>query len=254
MSKINDYPLVSIITVVFNEKKSLKKTINSVISQTYKNIEYIVIDGGSTDGTIDVLRHHENQIDTWISEPDDGVYDAMNKGLKIASGQWVNFLNAEDTFFSNDTLSDIFSNINNSKFKLIYGDWINVNNKGLNFYAKSLAYLNYEHLRYQFQLNHQSLFVKNNKIPNFDLTYKIKADYQWVIDIVQELRDEDILYIPKALVNYDCEGLSSTNLLSNLKEYIYLTKRNFGSFQVIKNSDIYIKYLIRYILFKIRRQ
>ncbi len=253
MSKINDYPLVSIITVVFNEKKSLKKTINSVISQTYKNIEYIVIDGGSTDGTIDVLRHHENQIDTWISEPDDGVYDAMNKGLKLASGQWVNFLNAEDTFFSNDTLSDIFSNINNSKFKLIYGDWINVNDKSLNNHIKSLPYLNSEHLKYRFQMNHQSLFVKNQNLPDYDLTYKIKADYQWVIDIVESLNDEEVLYLSKPLVKYDIEGLSATALLLNLKEYIYLTKRNFGFFQVIKNSNIYIKYLIKYILFKSKK-
>ncbi len=253
MIKINDYPLVSIVTIVFNGKKSLKKTINSVIDQTYKNIEYIIIDGGSRDGTIDVIRHYENQIDTWISEPDNGIYDAMNKGLKLASGQWINFLNAEDTFFSNDTLSEIFSNVNNNKFKLIYGDWINVNDKGLNNYIKSLSYLNHEHLKYRFQMNHQSLFVKNQNLPDYDITYKIKADYQWVIDIVENLNDEEILYLPKPLVKYDLEGLSSTTLLLNLKEYIYLTKRNFGFFQVIKNSRIYIKYLIKYIFFKFKK-
>ena len=244
--KIDAYPLVSIITIIFNEKESLKKTINSVINQTYENIEYIIIDGGSTDGTIEVIRYYEKQIDVWVSEPDNGIYDAMNKGLKLASGQWINFLNAEDTFFSNDTLSEIFRNENNNKFKFIYGDWINVNSKGLNFYVKSQSSLNEKYLRYKFQLNHQSLFVKNNKIPDFDLIYKIKADYQWVIDIVKELKDEDILYIPKALVNYDCEGISSTSLLLNVKEYIYLTKRNFGILQVLKNSKIYIIYLIKH--------
>ncbi len=253
LTEANDYPLISIITVVFNGEKSLKKTICSVLAQTYENIEYIIIDGGSTDGTIDVIKHYENQINNWISEPDDGVYDAMNKGLILASGQWVNFLNAEDTFFSNDTISEIFNKKNNSKFKLIYGDWINVNNKGLNKYIKSLSYLNNNHLKYRFQMNHQSLFVKNKNIPNFDLIYKIKADYQWVIDIVQNLDEREVLYLPKPLVKYDIEGLSSTALLLNVREYIYLTKRNFGFLQVIKNSNIYIKYLIKYIFFKINK-
>ncbi len=102
-------------------------------------------------------------------------------------------------------------------------------------------------------MNHQSLFVKNQNLPDYDITYKIKADYQWVIDIVENLNDEEILYLPKPLVKYDLEGLSSTTLLLNLKEYIYLTKRNFGFFQVIKNSRIYIKYLIKYIFFKFKK-
>ena len=244
----NNNPLISVITVVYNGKYSLEKTINSVISQTYENIEYIVIDGGSTDGSINIIKKYEDSINCWISEEDDGVYDAMNKGLNLASGKWINFLNAEDIFFSNETISEIFSNKKNNKFKLIYGDWINVNKNGLNNYIKSLPYLNDNHLKYQFQMNHQSLFVKNKNIPNFDLTYKIKADYQWIIDIVNRLDDKEILYLPKPLVKYDIEGLSATALLLNLKEYIYLTKRNFGVFQVIKNSNIYIKYLMKYCL------
>lgn len=248
MTESNDYPLVSIITVVYNDQRSLRKTIESVIGQTYKNIEFIIIDGGSTDGTLDVIKEYEKYINSWISEPDKGVYDAMNKGLKLASGEWINFLNAEDTFYSNYTVGDIFYNKNNHHFKLIYGDWINVNSKDMYYEAHAIPYLNNRHLKSRFQMNHQSLFVKNNHIPNFDLTYKIKADYQWVIDIVKYVEDKDILYIHKPFVKYDCEGLSSTFLLVNVKEYIYLTKRNFGFLQVLKNSKIYFIYLIRYIL------
>ncbi|MGB5966192.1 MAG: glycosyltransferase family 2 protein [Sulfurimonadaceae bacterium] len=248
----NHLPLVSIVTVVFNGKDALKKTIDSVINQTYKNIEYILIDGASTDGTTDIIKQYENQIDIRISEPDKGVYDAMNKGLKLASGEWVNFLNAGDTFFSNETINEIFNTKTQNEFKLIYGDWINVNNKGLKNYIKSLPYLNKRHLKRRLQMNHQSLFVKTKNIPNYDLTYKIKADYQWIIDIVQNLHGNEILYLPKPLVKYDLEGLSATALLQNMKEYIYLTKRNFGIMQVIKNSDIYAKYYIKYCISKIK--
>ena len=101
--------IISIITVSYNAVKSIERTILSVINQKYANFEYIIIDGGSTDGTIDIIKKYQNNINLWISEPDKGIYDAMNKGIEKARGKWLNFMNAGDTFTNNDVLNNIFN-------------------------------------------------------------------------------------------------------------------------------------------------
>lgn len=114
---------VSIITVCYNDKENLIKTIKSVLSQTYKNIEYIVIDGGSTDGTKEVLAQYEKDVSKYVSEKDRGIYDAMNKGIKMATGNWLNFMNAGDVFASNDVIEKIVSSGLMSESSFIYSDF-----------------------------------------------------------------------------------------------------------------------------------
>lgn len=92
----DEMPLFSVITVCYNAVNVLESTINSILLQNYKNIEYIIIDGGSSDGTLDIIRKYEDRIHYWISEPDNGIYDAMNKGIRLAGGRWINFMNAGD--------------------------------------------------------------------------------------------------------------------------------------------------------------
>jgi len=114
------FPLVTIVTVVLNNEAFIEGTIQSVLSQTYRNIEYIIIDGGSTDGTLNIIRKYEKFISFWVSEKDKGIYDAMNKGLKLAKGRWLNFMNSGDTFYSKDTINSIpFTDFQNSP--MIYG-------------------------------------------------------------------------------------------------------------------------------------
>lgn len=113
-------PLISVITVVFNGESCLEKTILNVIEQIYPNVEYIIIDGGSTDGTLDIIRRYENQIDYWISEKDKGIYDAMNKGIMTSTGKWINFMNAGDAFYGQAVLEKIFTS--NIDADLIYSD------------------------------------------------------------------------------------------------------------------------------------
>jgi len=121
--KKTNSPLISIVTVVYNDAKGLEKTIQSVLSQSYNNIEYIIIDGGSTDGTVEVIKRHKKSISMWISEADKGIYDAMNKGIKLAKGRWINFMNARDIFYNQDVLSNIFLHKNYpSNTAVIYGD------------------------------------------------------------------------------------------------------------------------------------
>ena len=113
---------ITIITVSYNAATSIEPTILSVINQTYPNIEYIVIDGGSNDGTVDIIKKYQNKISYWVSEPDKGIYDAMNKGIRMATGDWINFMNAGDTFFCDTSLNLLFIPEPESDIDIIYGD------------------------------------------------------------------------------------------------------------------------------------
>ena len=100
---------ITVVTVCYNAVKEIEKTIQSVISQTYDNVEYIIVDGGSTDGTLDIIRKYSSRITRWVSEPDKGIFDAMNKSAHMATGEYINFMNAGDLFFDEKVLSDIFA-------------------------------------------------------------------------------------------------------------------------------------------------
>lgn len=113
---------ISIITVCYNASSVIEDTILSVINQTYCNKEYIIIDGDSNDGTVDIIKKYEDHIDNWISEPDNGIFDAMNKGIRMASGEWINMMNAGDRFFSEFVLEDIFSKAYPQTIQFLYSD------------------------------------------------------------------------------------------------------------------------------------
>jgi len=115
-------PTVSIVTVVYNRVNQLEETILSVLNQQFDKFEYIIIDGGSTDGTIDLIRKYEDRIAYWISEKDKGIYDAMNKGIDAAKGKWINFMNCGDRFMP-DALSSVFSEDHNGA-DIVFGDTI----------------------------------------------------------------------------------------------------------------------------------
>ena len=114
---------ISVITICRNCRDDLQRTVRSVVSQTYPNIEYVVVDGGSTDGTMQMLASYQERIDTLISEPDDGIYDALNKGVKVATGEWIICLNAGDTFTSENTLNDVFKTPIAADTSFIYSDF-----------------------------------------------------------------------------------------------------------------------------------
>ncbi|WP_455673672.1 glycosyltransferase family 2 protein [Phocaeicola sp.] len=116
-------PLLSIVTVCYNSIAEIEKTILSVINQTYPNIEYIIIDGGSTDGTVNLIKKYANKITCWVSEPDNGIYDAMNKGIHIAKGEWINFMNSGDVFVDCNVLENVFLNKYDFNITFLYSDY-----------------------------------------------------------------------------------------------------------------------------------
>jgi glycosyltransferase involved in cell wall biosynthesis len=178
MNKEN-YPLISVVTVVYNAVNNIETTIQSVIGQTYKNIEYIVIDGNSVDGTINIIHKYNKNISFFLSESDNGIYEAMNKGISNSNGEWIIFMNAGDTFFSLNTIKECF---NEKLFDLgndiIYGDRVlydPISRRKIEQFAEL------KKLNFGMHLFHQSCFVKLSlqKKYLFDETYRISGDFDF---------------------------------------------------------------------------
>lgn len=217
-------PLITIITVVFNNPKLLKKTIFSVNSQTFKNKEYIIIDGNSGYKNIRILKKYDHFIDQWVTEPDKGIYDAMNKGIKRSRGEWIIFLNAGDEFYSKNVLKNIFFK-KNYMADLIYGDAIVVNNNQYLQKAKQFSYLNLFFWSTRV-VCHQSIFAKKKLLnQKFNTKYKLKAELDWYFVILKKTKK--ICYLNKPVSKYLEGGLSSKNFYLESRETIQvLTKHN----------------------------
>ena len=207
----NEYPLISVVTVVFNSEKLIDITIQSVIEQDYPNIEYIVIDGGSSDGTIKHLKKNRKKITHLISESDGGIYDAMNKGIFVARGHWINFLNAGDCFISKNTISKLVPYIEESSdviygsVGIIYSNFCRIQNPG-----------NYKNLWRGMQFSHQSAFIKlkYHKKNLFNINNKIAADLGFFFEAHKKgLIFQEIPQTISAVIN---GGISESNRISTI--------------------------------------
>ena len=240
-------PLISVITVVYNAEKVLEETLQSIFSQDYKNLEVVIVDGASKDGTLDIIKKYQDRIGRWISEPDKGLYDAMNKGLSLASGEWITFLNAGDSFTTNDTVSKMFA-ADPSAVDVIYGDAI-LTAENYENYVKPKS-LSVKNLRAGHSICHQSMFVRKSRAPKYDLNLRFKAEYNWIIDIMTSIPADRVRYVPVAVVYYALGGFGEKWLLKNLKEYIAVTRKRFGLSQVILNLPMYSKIFLRHLKYK----
>lgn len=173
-------PLISIITIVFNRKDLLEITVQSVIGQSYENIEYIIVDGGSTDGTVEVIRQYEDKIDYWVSEPDEGIADAMNKGINLSSGILIAHLHAGDRFVSQDIVSQIVESYKNEKWRWCFGNQALVNSTGdiVSFYHPPKYSKRILHLANI--IPHATVFAERSlfqEVGGFDKSFKCAMDY-----------------------------------------------------------------------------
>ena len=169
-------PLVSIITVVYNGAGEIENTIINVLEQSYPNKEYIIIDGGSTDGTVAIIEKYKKQLSYFVSEKDTGIYDAMNKAVRFAKGEWINFMNCGDSFYSPQTITEVFE-INKDKYDVIYGNYIaNYNKNGQRLIKAALP-----QPPHQMVLSHQSIFARSKalKLFPFDTSLRISADLKF---------------------------------------------------------------------------
>jgi glycosyltransferase involved in cell wall biosynthesis len=243
-------PLVSIVTVVFNGHLLIERTIKSVLSQTYSAVEFIIIDGASTDGTLDVIEKYKSKVNITISEKDNGIYDAMNKGLKNATGDYVLFLNAGDELYAKDTLDTIFSL--SSDADVYYGNTLVVDNGGKELGDRRLTppeNLSWKSLKFGMCVSHQSFIAKRSLCDLYDLNYKISADIDWVINVLKKATKiiNTKMYISKFLEG----GTSNKNRSKALRERFVIMAEHYGLVSTLFNH-IYI--LFRYPFHKIIRK
>lgn len=212
-------PKVSIITVVYNGETVIEETLLSVINQNYSNKEYIIIDGASTDNTRNIINKYHDQIELF-SEPDKGVYDAMNRGIDKATGDWIIFMNAGDKFYSESVITEVMSqSISYEQYSVIYGD--------AEFTLKNIAYINeaaHEVSSNQYMpFSHQASFTRTRilKSIKFDLNYKIAADTAFFLQLVKE--GHQMKHVPITICSYNAlEGLSADNDVERCKEIVRL--------------------------------
>lgn len=244
MNKENNI-LISIITVVYNGEKYLEHTIQSVLNQTYKNIEYIIIDGGSTDGTLDIIKKYEDKIDYWISEKDRGIYDAMNKGIQKTNGDYVGLINSDDWYELDAIEKVVGAVLNNKSVDIIYGD---MNIVDVDSNKNKLLFGDINSLNRNMSINHPTCFVKNKlyKERLFDTNYKIAADYDLMLYF--RFNKKIFFHIDKVLANMRGGGVS-TNNNKTIQERFMIHKKYYS----IKHAYINLwsfkaKVLIRDIL------
>lgn len=226
-------PKISIITVTFNAEKVLPITLESIRNQNYHNIECIVVDGASKDGTLNVIKNNLDIISKWISEPDEGLYFAMNKGLKMATGDYVWFLNAGDSINNKNILNYLFDKESTLR-DVYYGDTLIVDEKGKKLGRRRLqppSDLTWKSFKWGMLVCHQSVLVKRSIAPEFNTKYRIAADYEWVLESLRRARY--ILGTRHNISAFLNGGFSSNNYLKANKERFKIMTKYYGYFPTV---------------------
>jgi len=232
---------ISIITVCYNSSKTIENTIKSVQNQNYPDIEYIIIDGASIDGTVDIIRKYENIIDKWVSEADRGLYDAINKGISRATGLYVGILNSDDVFFENNTVEKIADFLKaNAELDAVTGDIVQHRNGKIIRKYSSAKWLPHK-LKIGFMPPHPSIFMRTalfEKFGNYSTDYKIGADYELIIR-----------YFLKNKIKYKYSGITTTSMTvggvssSGINSYNIITREIKKAF--VQNGINYSSLMVR---------
>ena len=227
-------PLISVVTICYNAKNDLEKTILSVLSQTYQDIEYIIIDGGSTDGTVDIIHKYSERLFYWISEPDKGIYDAMNKGIKMATGDIIGVLNSDDFFTHSDVLKKVVERFENDEaLDAVYGDVHFVKSNNLNkcvrYYSSKI--FRRKLMRLGFMPAHPSFYMRKRCFDEFGLyrtDYKIAADFEFLLRAIFK-GNIKIEYMPVDMVTMRMGGASTSGMESHkriMEEHLRAFREN----------------------------
>jgi len=239
---------VSIITVALNNAEYIEACIKSVINQDYKDIEYIVIDGGSTDGTIDIIKKYEDKINLWISESDRGIYDAINKGINMSSGDIIGILHSDDLYIDEHVIGNIVREFSND-VDSVYADMVYIerNNpeKVVRYYDSSVFQVS--KFAYGWMPAHPTCFIKKNVYAKYGL-YKtdfiIAADYELLVRFYAK-QMVSYSYFPKVIVKMRSGGLSTRNFRSNIilnREIVRACRENGIETNIFK---VYSKYFVK---------
>ena len=224
-------PKFSIITVTYNAADTIEDTIQSVISQTYHHVEYIIIDGASKDNTLDIINRYQEHITCLVSEPDRGLYDAMNKGMQLATGDYLCFLNAGDSFHEDDTLQLMVHSLRNTEKlpDVLYGETELVDSEGHFVRMRRLSApetLNWKSFRQGMLVCHQAFFARRELTEPYDPHYRFSADFDWCIRIMKKASVLHNTHL--TLIDYLAEGMTTQNHQASLRERFYIMTRHYG--------------------------
>ncbi|MEO1436747.1 MAG: glycosyltransferase family 2 protein [Bacteroidota bacterium] len=222
---------ITVITVVYNGKDLLEGTIKSVLHQTYPHVEYVVVDGNSKDGTQAIIQRYADQIDQWVSEPDKGLYDAMNKGLRMATGDFVLFMNAGDEFRAPDVLENVFAKAT-AKTDVLYGEVMFVNEaredqgtRSENTTQKTPEALHWKSLKYGMVVSHQAFIPRRTIAPPY-IENNLTADIDWVIKCLKQ--SQETINTQVIIADYLMGGLSVKRHRQSMKDRFAVLAKHYG--------------------------
>lgn len=238
------HPKFSIITVTYNAGKVLEDTIQSVIFQTYRNIEYILVDGGSKDNTLQIVSKYREHISKVVSEPDHGLYDAMNKGIRLATGDYLCFLNAGDELHENETLQKMVHSLHSQELPdVIYGETAIVDDQGHFLHMRRLSapeHLNWKSFKQGMLVCHQAFFARRELAIHhlYDLQYRFSADFDWCIHIMKQAKHLHNTRL--TLIDYQKEGMTTQNHKASLKERFRIMAKHYGWISTILHHGWFV--------------
>ena len=228
--------MISIITITYNAERWLERTMKSVLAQTCKEYEYIIVDGGSKDGTVDIIKRLEPEFEgrlSWKSELDKGLYDAMNKGIQRAKGDFVWFINAGDEIYAPETLAHVVAAATDDT-DIVYGKACIVNAEGVKVsehHKPTPPNLQRKHLLNGLVVCHQAILVRRSIAKPYDLQYRICADYEWVLKAVSASRKNT--YLDEYVCKFLTEGVSKKQRKRAWKERFHIMRAHFGLLQTL---------------------
>nr|WP_302829721.1 glycosyltransferase family 2 protein [uncultured Bacteroides sp.] len=235
-------PKFSVITVTYNAEAVLEDTIQSVISQTYRHVEYIIIDGASKDGTLSIINRYKERISLVVSEPDKGLYDAMNKGIRHATGDYLCFLNAGDSFHEDDTLQQMVHTLNGGELPdVLYGETALVDKEGHFIRMRRLStpeVLTWKSFKQGMLVCHQAFFAKRALVEPYDLQYRFSADFDWCIKIMKKARTLHNTHL--TLIDYLEEGMTTQNRKASLKERFRIMVKHYGLISTVAHHAWFV--------------
>ncbi|MDR2811201.1 MAG: glycosyltransferase [Tannerellaceae bacterium] len=238
---------LTVITVTRNAEKTLERTLKSVQEQTYPYLEHLIVDGASRDGTVELIRKYAQEKVKWVSEPDRGLYDAMNKAIGMASGDWLCFLNAGDAFYTPDTVERMMHSFDpNKPPDILYGETAIVDDKGNFLYMRRLKApdrLTWKSFKQGMTVCHQAFIVKREPAEPYDLSYRFSSDFDWCIRMMKKAAS--IHNTRLTLINYLNEGMTTANQKASLKERYRIMAKHYGH---ISTFFHHIWFVIRAVL------
>lgn len=241
-------PLISVITVTFNAEQTLPITLKSAKEQTFTDFEHLIVDGASTDDTIIIARRMGRHDVKIVSEPDNGLYDAMNKGLRIARGRYVIFLNSGDAFHAPDTLQHYAAAIKAKTPDIIYGDTDIVSIDGKRIGARHLSapdILTLESFSNGMLICHQAFMVRKEIAPYYDTDYRFSADYDWTIRCIKASRPGNRINLHRVVTDYLSDGLTDHNKKKSLIERFKIMAHHYGAFRALRKHLCFIPRALR---------